>query len=124
MLADTLDRPLRFIVTAGQVGDVTQAPALLEGHAGNAVLADNAYDSNALRAIIADMKAQAVIPSNRTRTAWGVAQPKDRHSPPAPLRRHHDSGAAASVHHIIDQQPSPICKGRLRQALGERSHMR
>jgi transposase len=67
MLADGLGRPLRFIVTAGQVGDVTQAPALLDGQAGNAVLADKAYDSNALRAIIADIGATAVIPSNRTR---------------------------------------------------------
>ncbi|WPO43984.1 IS5 family transposase [Tardiphaga sp. 42S5] len=67
MLADTLGRPLRFIITAGQAGDVTQAPALLQGQTGEAVLADKAYDSNALRAIIADMGATAVIPSNRTR---------------------------------------------------------
>lgn len=67
MLADALGRPLRFIITAGQVGDITQAPALLEGQAGNAVLADKAYDSNALRAIIAKIGAEAVIPSNRTR---------------------------------------------------------
>lgn len=40
MLADALGRPLRFIVTAGQVGDITQAPALLEAQAGDAVLAD------------------------------------------------------------------------------------
>lgn len=67
MLADALGRPLRFIVTAGQVGDVTQAPALLEGQTGDAVLADKAYDSNALRATIAKLGAEAVIPSNRTR---------------------------------------------------------
>jgi transposase len=67
MLADALGRPLRFIITAGQVGDVTQAPALLADQAGDAVLADKAYDSNALRMIIAAMNAEAVIPSNRTR---------------------------------------------------------
>lgn len=67
MLADALGRPLRLIVTAGQVGDVTQAPALLEGQQGDAVIADKAYDSNALRAIIAAMGATAVIPSNRSR---------------------------------------------------------
>lgn len=67
MLADALGRPLRLIITAGQVGDVTQAPALLKGQTGDAVLADKAYDSNALRAIIAGMNAEAVIPSNRTR---------------------------------------------------------
>ena len=74
MLADALGRPLRFIVTAGQVGDVTQAPALLEGQVGDAVLADKAYDSNALRAIIAEINAEAVIPSNRTRK---IAIPHD-----------------------------------------------
>lgn len=67
MLADTLGRPLRFIITPGQVGDITQAPALLEGQTAEAVLADKAYDSNALRQIIAAIGAEAVIPSNRTR---------------------------------------------------------
>jgi transposase len=67
MLADTLGRPLRLIVTAGQASDITQAPALLEGQAAEAVLADKAYDSNALRATIAATGAAAVIPSNRTR---------------------------------------------------------
>jgi transposase len=67
MLADTLGRPLRFIITAGQVGDITTAPALLDGLQAEAVLADKAYDSNALRALIADMGATAVIPSNRCR---------------------------------------------------------
>jgi len=53
MLADGLGRPLRLIVTAGQAGDAPQAQALLEGQVGEAVLAE--------------MGAQAVIPSNRTR---------------------------------------------------------
>ena len=74
MLADALGRPLKLLVTAGQVGDITQAPALLEGQAGDAVLADKAYDSNALRAAIAGMNAEAVIPSNRCRK---VAIPHD-----------------------------------------------
>ena len=67
MVADTLGRPLRFILTAGQSGDILAAPALIEGFDAQAVLADKAYDSNALRAIIADAGAEAVIPSNRTR---------------------------------------------------------
>jgi transposase len=67
MIADGLGRPLRFILTAGQVGDVLAAPALLEGFQAEAVLADKAYDSNALRQLIADSGAAAVIPSNRTR---------------------------------------------------------
>lgn len=40
---------------------------MLEGQAGKALLADKAYDSNAFRALIADMNAEAVIPSNRSR---------------------------------------------------------
>ena len=67
MAADTFGRPLRFILTAGQSGDILAAPALIDGFDTEAVLADKAYDSNALRAIIADAGAQAVIPSNRSR---------------------------------------------------------
>ncbi|NKM35766.1 transposase [Rhizobium laguerreae] len=67
ILADALGRPLRFSVTAGQVGDITQASALLNGQTDQAVLGDKAYDSNALRATIAKMEAEAVIPSNPSR---------------------------------------------------------
>jgi transposase len=48
-------------------GDAPAAPALLSGFQPRAVLADKADDSNAPRKIIADLDAQAVIPSNRTR---------------------------------------------------------
>lgn len=67
MLSDALGRPLRFLVTPGQTGDITAAPALLEGQVGRAVLADKAYDSNALRAMIAETGTEVVIPSNRSR---------------------------------------------------------
>lgn len=67
MAADTLGRPLRFILVPGQTGDVLSAPALLEGFKVQAVLADKAYDSNAFRQIVAATGAEAVIPSNRTR---------------------------------------------------------
>ena len=67
MVADTLGRPLRFILTAGQSGDILAAPALIQGFEAEAVLADKAYDSNALRAIIAEGGAQAVTPSNSYR---------------------------------------------------------
>ncbi len=65
---------MRFILTAGQVGDITVAPALLEGFQTEAVLADKAYDSNAFRRLIADSGAEATIPSNRTRK---IAIPHD-----------------------------------------------
>jgi transposase len=67
MLADSQGRPLRFILTPGQQGDVLSAAALLDGFAAQAVLADKAYDSNAFRQIVADTGAEAVIPSNRSR---------------------------------------------------------
>lgn len=59
-------RPSRFIVTADQRSNITQVPALLDGQKGKAVLADKAYDSNALRATIKATCGEAVIPSNRT----------------------------------------------------------
>lgn len=67
MATDGRGRPLRIILTPGQRGDVTQAPALLEGLKARRVLADKAYDSNQLRRIIAEAGAEAVIPCNPTR---------------------------------------------------------
>jgi transposase len=67
MLADRLGRSLRFILTPGQAGDVTHAPALLLGRRASFVIADTAYDIRALRQTIVDLGAQPVIPSNPTR---------------------------------------------------------
>jgi transposase len=67
MLADALGRPLRFILTGGQVHDIVCAPALLHGVKAGAVIADKAYDSNALRQLIDDAGMTAVIPSKRSR---------------------------------------------------------
>ena len=67
MAVDGRGRPLRVILTPGQRGDVTQAPALLVGLTPKRVLADKAYDANALRQIVASMNAEAVIPCNPTR---------------------------------------------------------
>jgi transposase len=55
MVCDTLGRPLRFMLTAGQCHDSLTAKA---------VLADKAYDNNDLRQAIAEMEAEAVIPFN------------------------------------------------------------
>jgi transposase len=65
MVCDTLGRPLRFLLTAGQRHDSLTAKALLEGF--QADLADKAYDNNDLRQAVAAMDAQAVIPSTRSR---------------------------------------------------------
>ena len=67
LAADGEGRPLKIILTPGQRGDVTQAPALLAGLSPRRVLADKAYDANALRQIIAELDAEAVIPCNPTR---------------------------------------------------------
>jgi len=75
MLADALGRPIRFMLTGGQVHDVVAAPAMIEGVAAEALIADKAYDSNAFRAQIAEAGMTAVIPSNRTRK---IIIPHDR----------------------------------------------
>jgi transposase len=63
VVCDSLGRPLRFILTAGQRHDNLTAKALLEGFRSEAVLADRIYDNNDLRQTIAGMDADAVIPS-------------------------------------------------------------
>lgn len=75
MACDTHGRPVRFLLAPGQSSDVQAAPALLDGLHPAAVLADRAYDSTALRDRIADIGAQAVIPSTRSRK---VPIPHDR----------------------------------------------
>ena len=67
MVCDTLGRPLRFMLTAGQRHDNLTAKDLLKGFQAEAVLADKAYDNNELRQTIGEMQAQAVIPSTRSR---------------------------------------------------------
>lgn len=67
MLADALGRPLRFLLTGGQVHDSKLAADLLDGVDAGGVIADKAYDSNAFRQIIAAAGMTAIIPSNRSR---------------------------------------------------------
>ena len=67
MACDSWGRPLRFLLAAGQSHDVLAAAALLEGFTPSAVMADRAYDSSALRQVIAQAGADAVIPSTRSR---------------------------------------------------------
>jgi transposase len=57
-----------LLLTPGNTGDVTVAPALIEA-AGpfSRLLADKAYDANWLRELIAEQGAEAVIPCNPTR---------------------------------------------------------
>src|ERR1700712_3738512 len=48
ILVDALGNPVEFILTGGQEADVTQAEPLMRGHKTGAVIADKAYDSNAI----------------------------------------------------------------------------
>jgi transposase len=59
---DALGNPIRLILTAGQVADVTQGAALIERFDAGAVIADKGYDSDALVQIIEAAGAQAIIP--------------------------------------------------------------
>jgi len=67
MLADALGRPVKPLITAGQVHDCTAAIPLLESQKTKTVLSDKAYYSNELRDYITQLGAQAVIPSKRNR---------------------------------------------------------
>jgi transposase len=67
LLADAFGRPLRFLLTGGQVHESRTAEAMLEGIESDAVIGDKAYDSNAIRAKIKAARMKAVIPSNGSR---------------------------------------------------------
>ena len=68
--------PVRFTLTAGQKGDAPQAANLIDGLPAKVVMADTAYDSDALRQAISDKGATAVIPNNPSRT---VKHSLDKH---------------------------------------------
>ena len=66
-VCDALGNPVTFILTAGQVHDVTQAIPLLEDLNTPCVLADKGYDSDKLRAYLASRCIEAVIPPKKNR---------------------------------------------------------
>jgi transposase len=79
---DALGNPLRFSLTAGQAGDAPKALGLIDGIKTKAVLADRAYDSNAILDAVQAKKAEAVIPPHPARsvqrkTDWALY--KERH---------------------------------------------
>ena len=59
--------PLRFTLTAGACHDVTQAPALMTGYTCQYMIADAAYDADALREMIVAQGAVAVIKPRKNR---------------------------------------------------------
>ncbi len=67
-LVDAEGRPVTLRLTGGQVADCTEAEALIENlGAGDILLADRGYDSNAIRAKAAERKAWANIPPKTNR---------------------------------------------------------
>jgi transposase len=59
---DALGNPVRCILTASNVNDMTQGPALIHALKAQAVVADKGYDSDAFIEIIHASGAEAVIP--------------------------------------------------------------
>ena len=66
-MVDALGNPLRWILTGGEVADITQASTLIEGLCAGAVVGDKGYDANALVALIHAVGAVAVIPPRSNR---------------------------------------------------------
>lgn len=65
-VVDALGHPLRFILSPGQVSDITQAEALIAGLPAGHVLGDKGYDAKSLRDAITEQGAAAVIPPRTT----------------------------------------------------------
>jgi transposase len=61
--SDALGNPLKFIVTAGQRNDITQAEALLKDVSQAYVIADKGYDSKDLRSKLIKQQCIPVIPT-------------------------------------------------------------
>ena len=65
---EALGNPLRLRLSAGQVADIREAPALIQGLAAQAVVGDKGYDADEFVGIIEAQGAQAVIPPRKHRT--------------------------------------------------------
>lgn len=76
-------RVVRLLLTPGQAGDAPHAPALLAGLRPRTVLADTAYDSDAIRGLVRRAGARACIKPNPCRTRrfrYGRARYKHRNA--------------------------------------------
>lgn len=82
VVTDGLGNPLDFVVTGGQVADISQAEALLAPIPAQTVLADKGYDSDALVNTLTERGIDVVIPPRENRVEprrcdWHVY--KERH---------------------------------------------
>lgn len=76
LLVDALGYPLDFILTAGNVADITQAHALPAEHRCQYVIADRGYDADKLLDHIRERGAESVIPPRSNHT---VQRTYDKH---------------------------------------------
>ena len=67
IVVDALGNPLDFVLTAGQVHDVTQALALLQGRRTDYVIVGKGYDATALLELIEQLGAIPLIPARKNR---------------------------------------------------------
>ena len=58
---------MRLLLTPGQAAEIKSVPALLAGVRAKGAIADRAYDTNPLRALLAALCVEAVIPVKRNR---------------------------------------------------------
>jgi len=68
IVVDALGNPMRWILTGGEVADITQARMLIEELRPGTVVGDKGYDADAFVALINAAGATAVIPPRRNRT--------------------------------------------------------
>ena len=89
-LVDGLGNSLKFILTAGQRHDITQAEALTENVSNSTLVADKGYDSNVFIANLENKGCTVVIPPKRNRKEqrdYDKRLYKERHLSNASLRR-------------------------------------
>ncbi len=67
MNVDALGNPLRFLVTAGQCHDSTQAETLITDYEFERLIADKSYDGDALLQRLAESGVEVVIPPRANR---------------------------------------------------------
>jgi len=66
LAVDGRGRPVRFILTPGQINDCTQALGLLDGFTPSHVIADKAYDTHSILDAVEAVGAKPIIPKRTT----------------------------------------------------------
>lgn len=71
-MVDALGLPLGFELSEGQRHDSQPAPTLIDRYRPRCLLADKAYDSDAIRALLQELGSDVVIPFKANRTNPGI----------------------------------------------------